>query len=137
MLASFIFQCYNNKVPVTNYKKEILGKKIPGIEIHLIISDMLSNFTDPMLNKAIGEMNNLGEDFIISFLTGRDMSINFSINALKAILTAFSLQELSSLSLKQHHLKNLMTLYKLLPGLKSARIGEQLKDFVRSLIKPN
>ena len=137
LLASFISQCYNNKLPFANYKKGILGKKIPGIEIHLIISDMLSNFTDPMLNKAIGEMNNLGEDFIISFLTGRDMSINFSINALKAILTTFSLQELSSLSLKQHHLKNLMTLYKLLPGLKSARIGEQLKDFVRSLIKPN
>ena len=42
-----------------------------------MISDMLSKFTDPLLNKAIGAMNRLKEDFIISFLTGRDMSINF------------------------------------------------------------
>jgi flavin-dependent dehydrogenase len=137
ILADFVFQVLDNKVPITNYKKEILSHKIPGIEVHLIISDMLCNFTDPMLNKAIGELNNLGIDFILSLLTGKDMGINFSINALRAILNTFSLAEISSLSLKQKHLKNLVNLYNLLPVMTPAKIGDQIKEFIMAIMKKN
>ncbi len=135
ILANFIVQYLEDKMTMADYKKEILGHKIPAIEIHLLISDLLSKFTNPMLNKAIGEMNNLSEDFLISFLTGTDMSINFAITALKAIISTFSLSEIKSLSLRQSYLKNLLNLYNLLPALSSAQIGKQLKHFIIELIR--
>jgi len=135
VLADFAAKHLNDEAPLKDYRKAILGDKIPGIEIHLIISDMLSKFTDPMLNKAIGAMNKLNEDFLISFLSGRDMNINFAVSALRAILNTFSLSEIRSLSLKQNYLKNLMNLYDLLLALPQAKIREQIVDFVKGLIK--
>ena len=135
VLADFAAKHLNDEAPLKDYRKAILGEKIPGIEIHLIISDMLSKFTDPMLNKAIGAMNKLNEDFLISFLSGRDMSINFAVSALRAILNTFSLSEIRSLSLKQNYLKNLMNLYDLLLALPQAKIRAQIVDFVKGLIK--
>jgi len=89
-----------------------------------------------MLNMAIAGMNRLDEEFLVSFLSGRDMSITFAANALRAILRTFSLGELSSLSLKQHHLRNLTNLYNLLPALPSAGVPRQLRDFILSLARP-
>ena len=79
--------------------------------------------------------NKLNEDFLISFLTGRDMSINFAVSALRAIFNTFSLSEIRSLSLKQNYLKNLVNLYNLLLALPQAKIKEQIVDFVKGLIK--
>jgi hypothetical protein len=135
VLADFAERYLNYNAPLKDYKKAILGEKIPGIEIHLMISDMLSKFTDPMLNKSIGAMDKLSEDFLISFLTGRDMSINFAVTALRTIFNTFSLSEIRSLSLKQNHLKNLVNLYDLLLAFPQAKIGEQIVDFVKGLIK--
>lgn len=135
VLADFAADYLSGKARIKDYKREILGRKIPGIEVHLMISDMLAHFTDPMLNQAIGAMNKLNEDFLISFLTGRDMSIAFSITALRAILNTFSLSEISELSLKPHHLKNLINLYNLLPAISKAKLGEQLVQFVRGIVK--
>jgi hypothetical protein len=136
VLADFVAKYLNDKVAIKDYRKAILGEKIPGIEIHLILSDMLSKFTDPMLNKSIGAMNKLNEDFLISFLTGRDMSINFAVTALRAIFNTFSLSEIRSLSLKQNYLKNLVNLYDILLSLPQANIREQIVDFVKGIIKP-
>ena len=135
VLAHFITRVLNHETALKDYKKEILGFKTPGIEIHLIISDMLSKFTDPMLNKAIGAMSRLNEDFIISFLTGRDMSISFSVTALRAIFNTFSLSELRALSLKQNYMKILVSLYDLLLALPQAKISEQIVTFVKGLVK--
>lgn len=135
LVANFVNDFLNGKTKLRDYKKSILNSKIPGIEIHLIISAMLSKFTDPMLNKIIGEMSNLNEDFIISFLNGTDMNLEFSLTALQAILNIFTISELRSLSLKQNHLKNLQNLYNLLPALTPAKIKEHMTDFVRMLIK--
>jgi flavin-dependent dehydrogenase len=135
ILADFMVRALKKETPISDYKKEILAAKTPSIEIHLILSDMLSKFTNPMLNKAIGKMNNLDEDFIISFLSGSDMSISFAASALTAIMSTFSLSEIRSLSLKQNHLKNLINLYNLLPALSSAKIGEQLIDFAGGMMK--
>jgi flavin-dependent dehydrogenase len=137
ILADFIADYLDNNALITDYKKKILGSKFPGIEIHLIISDMLAKFTNPILNKSIEKMNNLGEEFIISFLTGKHLDINFSVNALKAILGTFSLKEIQTLSLKQNHLKNLYNLYNLLPGLTSAKLTNQLIDFVKGMKNTN
>jgi flavin-dependent dehydrogenase len=135
ILADFISRYLNDEAALKDYKKEILGSKTPGIEIHLIISDMLSKFTDPMLNKAIGSMRTLDEDFIISFLSGRDMSINFAVTALRAIFNTFSLSELRALSLKQNYMRILSSLYDLLLALPQAKIPEQIVTFVKGLIK--
>jgi len=96
---------------------------------------MLSHFTDPMLNRAIEAMHSLSEDFLISFLSGRDMGVHFTVTALRAIMETFSLHEISSLSLKQHHLKNLANLYNLLPAISPGKLGEHLKEFVMTLVK--
>lgn len=134
VLAEFALNYLDGKVSLKDYKKEILAEKIPAIEIHLMISDMLSKFTDPMLNKAIAAMSGIHEDFLISFLSGRDMSIQFTVTALGAILNTFSLSDLRSISLKQRHMKNLGNLYNLLPALPQARLGEQLVQFVKGLV---
>jgi len=136
VLAKFARRFVDGDVAVGDYKHEVLGAKTPAIEVHLMISDMLSSFTDPMLNMAIAGMNRLDEEFLVSFLSGRDMSITFAANALRAILRTFSLGELSSLSLKQHHLRNLTNLYNLLPALPSAGVPRQLRDFILSLARP-
>ncbi|MFC1585795.1 FAD-dependent oxidoreductase [Fibrobacterota bacterium] len=135
LLAGFVEQYLDAKLPLSEYKNTILGSKIPAIEIHLMISDMLSKFTDPMLNKAIGEMKNLDEEFLVSFLSGRDMSFSWAVTALRAIMNTFSLAEIRSLSLKQNYLKNFSNLYNLLPALPSAKIGEQLMNFMTGIIK--
>ena len=135
ILANFAAKYLEDKAQLRDYKKEIMNQKIPGIEIHLMISDMLSKFTDPMLNKAIGAMNNLDEEFIISFLTGRDMSINFAITALRAIFSTYSLAEIRSLSLKQNYLKTMVSLYNLLLALPQAKIREQMVNFVKGMMK--
>jgi flavin-dependent dehydrogenase len=135
ILADFISRHLDHGTPLKDYKKEILGSKTPGIEIHLMISDMLSKFTDPMLNKAIGSMSNLDEDFIISFLSGRDMSVNFAVTALRAIFNTFSLSELRTLSLKQNYMRLLTSLYDLLLALPQAKMPEQIVTFVKGLIK--
>ena len=135
ILAGFTVNYIDGKASLKDYKKDILGSKIPGIEVHLIISDMLSKFTDPMLNKAIGAMNKLKEEFIISFLTGRDMSLNFAVTALRAIFNTYSVGEIRSLSLKQNYLRNLVSLYNLLLALPQAKIGEQLVNFVKDIVK--
>lgn len=135
ILADFISKHLDHGTPLKDYKKEILGAKTPGIEIHLMISDMLSKFTDPMLNKAIGSMSSLDEDFIISFLSGRDMSIHFAVTALRAIFNTFSLSELRDLSLKQNYMRILTSLYDLLLALPQAKISEQIVAFVKGLIK--
>ncbi|MFP4520913.1 MAG: lycopene cyclase family protein [Fibrobacterota bacterium] len=123
-----------NKAPGM-FKKNILGPKIPAIEVHLMISDMLSKFTDPMLNKAIERMNGVSEKFIISFLTGDDMGTAFSVTALKAILSTFSVNEIRSLSLKQNYFRNISNLYNLIPAITSAKIGEILNEFIRDTVK--
>jgi flavin-dependent dehydrogenase len=135
ILAAFAVKYLDGKASLKDYKKDILGSKIPGIEVHLIISDMLSKFTDPMLNKAIGAMNKLNEDFLISFLTGKDMSLNFAATALRAIFNTYSVAEIRSLSLKQNYLRNLVSLYNLLLALPQAKIGEQLVRFVKDIVK--
>ncbi len=135
ILADFTSKHLDHGAPLKDYKKEMLGSKTPGIEIHLIISDMLSKFTDPMLNKAIGSMSSLDEDFIISFLSGRDMSIHFAVTALRAIFNTFSLSELRALSLKQNYMRILTSLYDLLLALPQAKISEQIVTFVKGLIK--
>lgn len=135
VLAEFVLKHLNGNALLKDYKKDILGFKTPGIEIHLIISDMLSKFTDPMLNKAIGTMSKVNEEFLISFLTGRDMSINFAVTALRTIFNTFSLSEIRTLSLKQNYLKILVSLYDLLLALPQAKIPEQIVTFVKGLIK--
>ncbi|MCK5268662.1 MAG: hypothetical protein KAR07_10850, partial [Spirochaetes bacterium] len=120
---------------IDDYKNSILGKKLPGIEVHLLISDMLANFTDEMLNTAIASMNKLDKDFIVSFLSGRDQSINFSIQALKVILTTFSIPELISLTLKQNHFKNIANAYNLLPAIRKAKIGKQFNALIKIMMK--
>ena len=134
-MADFVAEYMSGNASIRDYRREILGRKIPGIEVHLMISDMLAHFTDPMLNKAIGAMNKLDEDFLISFLTGKDMSIGFSITALRMILNTFSLSEIRELSLKPHHLKNLINLYNLIPGISKAKLGEQLIEFIKRIVK--
>ena len=131
-IAEFAGDYLNNGIPFSSYKKYMLGNKIPGIEAHLIISGMLASFPDELLNRAIGCMEGLGEDFVIRFLTGEDMSVTFSMQALKAIFSTFTIRELISLSLKQNHLENLRSLYHMLPALGKAGIGGQIKDFFRS-----
>ncbi len=135
ILADFTVRYLDKKKVMADYKKEILGAKIPAVEVHLLISDLLSKFTNPMLNKAIGEMNSLDEKFLISFLTGNDMSINFAVTALGAIVNTFSLSEIRLVSLKQDYFRNLKDLYNLIPAIPSAQIGKQLKDFIKQLIK--
>ena len=135
ILADFISRHLNHGTALKDFKKELLGSKSPGIEIHLIISDMLSKFTDPMLNKAIGSMNSLDENFIISFLSGRDMSVNFAVTALRAIFNTFSLSELRALSLKQNYMRILTSLYDFLLALPQAKMPEQIVTFVKGLIK--
>ena len=115
-----------------DYKTRILAEKIPGIEIHLIISDMLSKFTDEMLNKAIGGMGLFGDDFVIDFLSGRSMNVDFCIKTLTAILKIFSLAEISALSLRQEYLKRLTSIYNLLPAVPSARILQQIIKVVKA-----
>jgi hypothetical protein len=136
-MADFAADYLSGNAKIRDYKREILGRKIPGIEVHLMISDMLAHFTDPMLNKAIGAMNKLNEDFLISFLTGKDMSIGFSITALRMILNTFSLSEIREISLKPHHLKNLINLYNLLPSISKANLGEQLIEFIKGIVRNN
>ena len=75
------------------------------------------------------------EDFIISFLSGRDMSVNFAVTALRAIFNTFSLSELRALSLKQNYMRMLTSLYDLLLALPQAKMPEQIVTFVKSLIK--
>ena len=135
VLVEFVLKHLNGNAHLKDYKKDILGYKTPGIEIHLIISDMLSKFTDPMLNKAIGSMSKVNEEFLISFLTGKDMSINFAVTALRTIFNTFSLSEIRTLSLKQNYLKILVSLYDLLLALPQAKIPEQIATFVKGLIK--
>ncbi len=135
ILADFISRHLNYGAALKDFKKEVLGSKSPGIEIHLMISDMLSKFTDPMLNKAIGSMSSLDEDFIISFLSGRDMSVNFAVTALRAIFNTFSLPELRALSLKQNYMRILTSLYDLLLALPQAKMPEQILTFVKGLVK--
>jgi digeranylgeranylglycerophospholipid reductase len=135
VLADFVTNRFKRNTDLADYKKEILGNKIPAIEVHLLISDLLSKETNPLLNKAVGAMNRLKEEFLISFLNGTDMSINFSVTALRAIITTYSLAELRSMSLKQNYLKNILNLYNLAPAIQSAQIGGQLKDFIVKLIK--
>ncbi|MCX5781310.1 MAG: NAD(P)/FAD-dependent oxidoreductase [Elusimicrobia bacterium] len=135
ILADFIMEYFNKKASIKDYRKRILGSKIPAIGIHLMISDMLSKFTNPMLNKAIGEMNNLSEDFIMSFLTGKDMSVTFSATVLQSILKIFSLSEIRSLSLQHNYMNTLTTIYHLLPGLPASGIRKQLTDFIKKIIK--
>lgn len=137
VMADFAADYLSGNARIRDYKREILGRKIPGIEVHLMISDMLAHFTDPMLNKAIGAMNKLNEDFLISFLTGKDMSIGFSITALRMILNTFSLSEIREISLKPHHLKNLINLYNLLPSISKANLGEQLIEFIKGIVSNN
>ncbi|MBN2468151.1 MAG: NAD(P)/FAD-dependent oxidoreductase [Deltaproteobacteria bacterium] len=133
ILAQFVTDYLTNKASIKDYRKTILRDKIPGIEVHLIISDMLSKFPDPLLNKAIGAMDDLDEEFLISFLTGRDLSINFAINALRAIFNTFSLTEVRSLPLQQIHLRHMVNLYDLLVALPQAKIKDHLIHFVRGL----
>ncbi len=135
LLAGFACRYLRRDATLSQFKRAILGPQIPGIEAHLIISDMLSHFTDPMLNRAIGAMHGLSEEFLISFLTGRDMGVHFTVTALRAILETFSVHEISSLSLKQNHLKHLVNLYNLLPAISPSMLGEHLKEFVTTLAK--
>jgi hypothetical protein len=128
-LADFAVAYLQGEVGINDYRKYTLGSKIPGIEVHLIISEMLASFPDALLNKAIGSLNKLDEKFVINFLTGADMSLTFSVQALKAIFAAFSVKELISLSLRQNHVENLKSLYHLLPGLGKARLRAQLRNF--------
>lgn len=128
-LADFAVAYLKGAAGIGDYRKYTLGSKIPGIEVHLIISEMLASFPDALLNKAIGSLNKLDEKFVINFLTGADMSISFSVQALKAIFAAFSVKELISLSLRQNHVENLKSLYHLLPGLGKARLRSQLRNF--------
>ncbi|MFC2091851.1 lycopene cyclase family protein [Elusimicrobiota bacterium] len=135
ILADFISTYLDNKTDITDYKKEILGYKIPAIEVHLLISDLISKSTNQILDKAIDAMSRLREDFLISFLSGTDMSINFALTASRAIINTYSLSELRMISLKQDYIKNLLDLYNLLPAVSSAQVGKQLKDFIYKLIK--
>ncbi|MBF0430616.1 MAG: NAD(P)/FAD-dependent oxidoreductase [Fibrobacteria bacterium] len=130
ILGRFAVEYLDNNKQLKDFKKEILGPKIPGLEIHLLISEMLSKFTDPMLNKAVSAMNHLDEKFLISFLSGNDMSVTFSMKAVMAILNIFSMSEIRSLSLKQNYVKSLMNFYNLIPSVSPTKLGEQVKDFV-------
>jgi hypothetical protein len=129
-LASFAVDYLSGGAELADYRKRLLGSKIPGIEVHLIVSDMLAKFTNPALNKAIAGMGGLDEEFIVSFLSGRAMDIAFAVEALRAILKTFTLGEIRSLSLRQNHYRNLHNLYDLLPGLTNARLSEQVLSFV-------
>jgi flavin-dependent dehydrogenase len=134
-LADFALRYLSDGVAIRDYRKEVLKGKIPGIEVHLMISAMLSKFTDPMLDKAIGAMNELDEKFLVSFMTGRDMSVNFAITALRAILNTYSLAEIRSLSLQQASLKNIVSLYNILRALPQANIRDQMASFLRNLTR--
>ena len=132
IVAEFAGDYLHGRAQLKDYKTRMLAEKIPGIEIHLIISDMLSKFSDDMLNKGIGGMGLFGDDFVIDFLSGRTMSVDFSIKALAAILKTFSLAEISALSLRQEYMKRLVSIYNLLPALPNAQILKQIIKAVKT-----
>lgn len=132
IVAEFAHGYLNEKSQLKDYKTKILENKIPGIEIHLIISDMLSKFTDNMLNKAIGGMGLFGDDFIIDFLSGRKMDVDFCIKALTAISKTFTLTEISSMSLRQEYMKRLLSIYNLFPAMPTGQIIKQIFKAVKT-----
>ncbi|MEK6794048.1 MAG: NAD(P)/FAD-dependent oxidoreductase [Spirochaetota bacterium] len=134
ILGEFCALYLDGKKKISDYTTMTLAAKIPGIELHLVISDMLAKFSDGMLNRAIGAMNRLDESFIVDFLSGRDMSVVFCAKALIAISQTFSVSELTALSLKQKYLTILHRLYHLLPSIPQAKLVTQLTDFARTVI---
>ena len=131
-VSKFVHNYLNGNAQLKDYKTRILENKIPGIEIHLIISDMLSKFTDNMLNKAINGMGLFGDDFIIDFLSGRKLDVDFCIKALTAISKTFTLAEISSMSLSQEYMKRLLSIYNLLPAMPTGQIIKQIFKAVKT-----
>ncbi len=133
-LAFFLEKYFDTTLdgpPLKLYKQELLAKKIPAIETHLIISDMLKHFTDHMLNKGIAALSTVEEKFIIDFLAGTDMSIRWVTIALYTIMTTFSLKEISTMSLKQHTFRNLKDIYNLVPALPKANLFGQFFSMIK------
>lgn len=135
LLSDFVGNFLAGKATLSSYKQAILGAKIPGIEVHLIISDMLSKFSDELLAKSITAMRDLDHEFIVDFLSGRDMSIQFSVRAITTIFSTYSIPELASLSLRQNQFRNLLQVYNLLPSLRKAKLGSQARQFLRSMLR--
>ena len=94
ILADFAEEYLDNKKEISEYKADLLSTKLPGIEIHCLISDLVVNFTDPLLNKAIAGMEGQNKKFIQQFLTGDDMGIGFTTQAVKSILSIFNFNEI-------------------------------------------
>lgn len=137
LVREFLLDYFNGKKEEKQFKNFLTSKKLPGIEAHMLISDMLSKFTDPMLNKGIAAMHKTSERFVVDFLSGRDMSVNFVAIALKTIFFTFSISELGEMSLKQRNFKNLMRLYEHIPAFAQAEIPKQMVNFVKSFFVPD
>lgn len=134
VLAEFAEGFIDGKKKMSDFTATMLAPKVPGIELHLLISDMLANFTDTMLDRAIRGMEKLDESFVVDFLSGRDMSVAFCAKALLAITQTFTVSEITALSLKQKYLTIFLRLYRLLPSIPKAKLVTQLADFARTVI---
>jgi len=114
-----------------NYEKDVLEKRYPGFELHYLVSDILRNMNDPLLNKAISQMNVADPGYISRFLCGDDLSLTFAVQTVMSIFNTFTIQELTSMALRRDYKELLFHFARIYPRATPSIIKKELGNILR------
>lgn len=125
-----------------DYDKTVALERYPGFELHYLISDILKNITEPVLDKAIRALNDNEQKFVDDFMRGSDLSVIFVVKALKAIFSAFSPAELAGIAMQRNYKEFVMRVAREYPRATPEMTANMLKwlrkkgmkDIIRAVV---
>lgn len=133
LCAQFTERYFKGKVKLNEYEQTINEARYPGYEMHYLISNILVNLNDQLLHKAIDNMKNIPEDYIIHFLKGDDFSLKFILQSFTHIRSTYTLQEIRDMAIKQNYKDIMLRVYSVYPRITIPILKREFQTLLREI----